>query len=99
MCGASASARSEVNAATARMLCARQKISAGGCSCRADVPIKTAMAGTTHPFEDDGRHFGCSMPSVLVRRIRAQGGEEAVDELLRLSGSKRDAAYLEDPTN
>ena len=47
----------------------------------------------------EGRHFTCSMASVLVRRMRAHGGDEAVAELLTRARSPRDVSYLEDPTN
>jgi diguanylate cyclase (GGDEF)-like protein/putative nucleotidyltransferase with HDIG domain len=39
------------------------------------------------------------MPSVLLRRVRATLGEEAVDEVLRLSGVDYTAAYLDDLGN
>src|SRR4051794_1584506 len=42
---------------------------------------------------------GCSMSSVLLRRVRATCGNDAVAELLERAGSPYTAAYLEDVTN
>jgi diguanylate cyclase (GGDEF)-like protein len=49
--------------------------------------------------EDAERHIGCSMTCVLLRLVRAHGGEDAVAELLRQADSKHDAAYLENLDN
>jgi diguanylate cyclase (GGDEF)-like protein len=46
-----------------------------------------------------GNHFSCSMTAVLVARVYAFGGDEAVAELLRLAGSERSVHYLTDITN
>jgi diguanylate cyclase (GGDEF)-like protein len=48
---------------------------------------------------DGGRHFACTMPSVLLRRVRKEGGEQAVTELLERAGSKRTPEYLDDVSN
>ena len=42
---------------------------------------------------------GCSLSCILLRRVRAHGGDDAVAELLRRAGSSRSAAYLEDVGN
>ena len=44
-------------------------------------------------------HFACTLSSVLVRRLRRICGEDGLMELLRLSGSTRTVAYLDDLTN
>ena len=44
-------------------------------------------------------HFACTLSSVLVRRIRRTLGEEGLNQLLELAGSKRTIAYLDDLTN
>ncbi len=41
-----------------------------------------------------GNHFSCSMTAVLLARVDAYGGEEAVEELLREAGSQRTSEYL-----
>jgi diguanylate cyclase (GGDEF)-like protein len=46
-----------------------------------------------------GNHFSCSMSAVLLARVHAFGGREAVDEVLRLAGSPRSLEYLSDITN
>ena len=46
-----------------------------------------------------GRHFACTMPSVLVRRVRKEGGEQAVSELLKRAGSSRTPEYLDEVSN
>jgi diguanylate cyclase (GGDEF)-like protein len=43
--------------------------------------------------------ISCSMPSVLINRVRGTLGHEAVDELLRMSGVDYTATYLDDPGN
>ncbi|HSC01985.1 MAG TPA: diguanylate cyclase [Solirubrobacteraceae bacterium] len=48
---------------------------------------------------DRGDHFSCSMSAVLLARVAAFGGQEAVYEVLRLAGSPRSVAYLMDITN
>jgi diguanylate cyclase (GGDEF)-like protein len=47
----------------------------------------------------EGRHFACTMPSVLLRRIRKDGGEKAIAELLEKAGSTRTPEYLDDVSN
>jgi diguanylate cyclase (GGDEF)-like protein len=57
---------------------------------------------TTESFSartDRGDHFSCSMSAVLLARVDAFGGPEAVDELLRRAGSRRTREYLSDTTN
>lgn len=56
-------------------------------------------AGPAEASDDADRHIGCSMTSVLLRLVRAHGGEDAVSELLRLAAGKHDAAYLENLDN
>ncbi len=49
--------------------------------------------------DGDGREVCCSMTNVLVRLVRSDGGEQAVAELVRLAGGRREAAYLENTDN
>ena len=46
-----------------------------------------------------GNHFSCSMTTVLLSRVQASGGQDAVAELLHLAGSKRSPDYLLDIVN
>jgi diguanylate cyclase (GGDEF)-like protein len=46
-----------------------------------------------------GDHFSCSMSAVLLARVRAFGGDDAVADLLEVAGSKRTPGYLCDITN
>src|ERR1051325_7963472 len=46
-----------------------------------------------------GRHFACTMPSVLLRRLRKEGGEQAVADVLERSGCTRTLDYLDDVSN
>jgi diguanylate cyclase (GGDEF)-like protein len=46
-----------------------------------------------------GNHFSCSMTAVLLARVHAYGGQEAVAEVLALAGSPRSAAFLSDIVN
>jgi diguanylate cyclase (GGDEF)-like protein len=46
-----------------------------------------------------GHHFSCSLSAVLIAKVHAFGGEEAVGDLLALAGSKRTPDYLLDITN
>jgi diguanylate cyclase (GGDEF)-like protein len=48
---------------------------------------------------DRGEHFSCSMSAVLLARVNAYGGQDAVAEVLRLAGSRRTLEYLLDITN
>ena len=43
--------------------------------------------------------ISCSMPSVLIRRVRAALGDQAVEELLRQAGVDYTTSYLDDPGN
>jgi diguanylate cyclase (GGDEF)-like protein len=55
-------------------------------------------SGTPAPGTD-GRHFSCSLTAVLLARVHAFGGDEAVARLLREAGSPRTPAYLTDIAN
>src|SRR5580658_949199 len=57
------------------------------------------MSSTRTVRTDQGGHFSCSMSAVALARVEAFGGAEAVDEVLRLAGSRRSRAYLADITN
>jgi diguanylate cyclase (GGDEF)-like protein len=46
-----------------------------------------------------GNHFSCSMTAVLLARVQAGGGQDAVAEVLRLAGSARTPGYLMDIVN
>jgi diguanylate cyclase (GGDEF)-like protein len=46
-----------------------------------------------------GKHFSCSMTAVLLARVQAFGGPEAVAEVLQKAGSKRSPDYLIDIVN
>jgi diguanylate cyclase (GGDEF)-like protein len=46
-----------------------------------------------------GQHFSCSLSAVLIARVHAFGGDDAVRELLREAGSNRTPGYLTDITN
>jgi len=46
-----------------------------------------------------GDHFSCSMSAVLLARVHAFGGADAVAEVMRLAGSKRTPGYLCDIAN
>src|SRR5204863_10112007 len=46
-----------------------------------------------------GRHFACTMPSVMLKLLRKEGGPEAVADVLERAGSPRAPEYLEDVTN
>jgi diguanylate cyclase (GGDEF)-like protein len=47
----------------------------------------------------NGNHFSCSMTAVLLGRLRAWGGEEAVAAVLSTAGSPRTPEYLCDLAN
>ena len=55
-------------------------------------------APTDEP-EGDERHICCTMSSVVLRLVRASGGESAVAQLLTDAGSHRDPAFLEHVDN
>jgi diguanylate cyclase (GGDEF)-like protein len=57
------------------------------------------MSSTRTVRTDQGDHFSCSMSAVALARVAAFGGSEAVDEVLRLAGSRRTREYLADITN
>ncbi len=48
---------------------------------------------------EQGRHFACTLPSVLLRHVRKSGGAGAVEDLLRRAGSAHTEAYLDDVSN
>jgi diguanylate cyclase (GGDEF)-like protein len=66
---------------------------------QAASPATPAASEHTHAPVEDKREVCCSMLSVLVRLVRADGGEQAVAELLRRAGCKREPAYLENADN
>src|SRR3954447_8809294 len=43
--------------------------------------------------------ISCSMASMLVRHVRTQAGDDAVNEVLSRAGVEHSAAYLDDPSN
>src|SRR3954454_15007186 len=43
--------------------------------------------------------ISCSMASTLVRHVRTQAGDDAVAEILSVSGVEHGATYLDDPSN
>ena len=49
--------------------------------------------------EDADRHIGCSMTCVLLKLVRAHGGEDAVSAVLHQAGARHDAAHLENLDN
>jgi diguanylate cyclase (GGDEF)-like protein len=49
--------------------------------------------------DTDERHICCTMSSVVLRLVRAAGGESAVAQLMSEAGSRRDAAFLEHVDN
>src|SRR3954468_4143218 len=54
------------------------------------------------PAEGDGPAVGqvsCSMASTLVRHVRTQAGDDAMNEILSRAGVDYSAAYLDDPSN
>jgi len=46
-----------------------------------------------------GNHFSCSMTAVLLARVEACGGSDAVGELMRRAGVERSVEYLTDTAN
>jgi diguanylate cyclase (GGDEF)-like protein len=48
---------------------------------------------------EQGRHFACTLPSVLLRHFRKSGGSNVVADLLRRAGSTRTEEYLDDVSN
>ena len=46
-----------------------------------------------------GSHFSCSLTAVLLARVQAFGGAEAVEEALQMAHSKRALPYLLDTSN
>ena len=57
------------------------------------------MTTPEHSQTSRGNHFSCSMSAVLLARVRAYGGAEAVAELLSMAGSQRTPEYLLDLTS
>jgi diguanylate cyclase (GGDEF)-like protein len=62
-----------------------------------DMNLMTSQAPSSRT--DRGDHFSCSMSAVLLARVAAFGGRDAVREVLRLAGSHRTPEYLLDITN
>jgi diguanylate cyclase (GGDEF)-like protein len=52
-----------------------------------------------HTTEDSEREVACSMTGVLLRLIRAEGGDAAVAEVLERAGAKHEVSYLEAADN
>ncbi|MGI8715469.1 MAG: hypothetical protein ACR2NR_20265 [Solirubrobacteraceae bacterium] len=48
-----------------------------------------AVAIRRESLTASGNHFSCSMTAVLLARVHAYGGVEAVQEVLELAGSAR----------
>src|SRR4051794_11399978 len=46
-----------------------------------------------------GHHLSCAMTSALVRLVRRERGQDALDDLLARAGSQRTLAFLEDREN
>ena len=63
--------------------------------CRMGAPASQGSGAV----EPTAGQVTCSMSSVLVRRLRATFGEEAVHEVLRRAGVEYTPAYLDDPSN
>src|SRR5947209_20305231 len=59
------------------------------------------MAAASHASSRTarGNHYSCSLSAVLIARVQAYGGEEAVAEMLRLGGSDRTPEYLLEASN
>ena len=59
------------------------------------------MAAASHASSRTarGNHYSCSLSAVLIARVQAYGGEEAVAEMLRLAGSDRTPEYLLEASN
>jgi len=51
------------------------------------------------PVTSAGAHFSCSLTAVLLARVHAFGGDEAVARLLRESGVRRSPEYLQEIGN
>ena len=51
------------------------------------------------PETGRGDHFSCSLSAVLLARVNAFGGPDAVTDVLRLAGSRRTLESLLDITN
>src|SRR5277367_2564299 len=65
----------------------------------ADRVCMDSEARLAEVSDDAARHIGCSMTSVLLKLVRAHGGEDAVATVLRHAAAKHDAAYLESLDN
>ena len=59
-------------------------------------PPKTFLMESPEPLPGQ---TGCSLSCIVLRRVRAQGGEDAVAEVLRRAGTEHSAAFLEDVGN
>jgi diguanylate cyclase (GGDEF)-like protein len=58
-----------------------------------------SQPGPSDRPDSDARDICCTMSSVVLRLVRAGGGESAVAQLLTEAGSHRDAAFLEHVDN
>lgn len=61
--------------------------------------MAVALAPHTDDFLSHGNHFSCSLSAVLIARVHAYGGHDAVEEVLRRARSPRTAQYLSDIVN
>lgn len=59
------------------------------------MAIAIQRTGTT----EHGNHFSCSMSAVLIARVHAYGGSDAVTRLLKAAGSERSPEFLTDIVN
>jgi diguanylate cyclase (GGDEF)-like protein len=48
---------------------------------------------------EQGRHFACTLTSVLLRYLRKEAGDDSVAEALRVANSERPVDYLDDVSN
>src|SRR6478609_8287593 len=79
-------------------------LSTAVCPFRVQSGIEPAPGSDTYVMTSTsrtstGNHFSCSMSAVLLGRVHAFGGAQAVAEVLRLAGSRRAPEYLLDITN
>src|SRR3982074_1890386 len=63
-----------------------------------DNPSMEGVLADPKPHAD-GHRVPCAMSAVLLARVHACGGDQAVAELLAVAGSKRSPEYLLDITN
>jgi len=63
------------------------------------IQTEVSQDASAEASQDADREVSCSMTSVVLRLIRREGGAAAVTELLELSQTKREVAYLENVDN